>query len=210
VIRWRGHLGDRRLFDCCVAEQYGERLDPPIADHLADCLECRQRYAEMGEFLESLRTQADVETDLLCTPERLQGQQQEIARRIAHVAHGARVISFPARELRRAGHGPSRVGRRWVAAAAAAGLFVGVGVGIFLDRQTGRIPATVVAPARPAEPAAPPPSQVTPSLPLLADHGDDAIFMSELELALEQPNTPELSALDALTPHVREVSFRMR
>jgi hypothetical protein len=34
--------------------------------------------------------------------------------------------------------------------------------------------------------------------------------MSELELALEQPNTPELSALDALTPHVREVSFRMR
>jgi hypothetical protein len=207
VIRWRGHLGDRRLFDCCVAEQYGERLDPPTADHLADCMDCRQRYAEMGQFLESLRVQADVETDLLCTPERLQAQQQQIARRVAHVANGARVITFPARDLRRAGQVPSRVGRQWVAAAAAAGLFTGVGLGIFVDRQSGRIPATVVAPARPAEP---PPAQLMPSLPLLADHGDDAIFMSELELALEQPNTPELSALDALTPHVREVSFRMR
>ena len=207
MIRWRGHLGDRRLFDCCVAEQYGERLDPPTADHLADCMDCRQRYAEMGQFLESLRVQADVETDLLCTPERLQAQQQQIARRVAHVANGARVITFPARDLRRAGQVPSRVGRQWVAAAAAAGLFTGVGLGIFVDRQSGRIPATVVAPARPAEP---PPAQLMPSLPLLADHGDDAIFMSELELALEQPNTPELSALDALTPHVREVSFRMR
>jgi hypothetical protein len=34
---------------------------------------------------------------------------------------------------------------------------------------------------------------------------NDLDFLSELEIALERPNTPELLALDELTPHVREV-----
>jgi hypothetical protein len=35
-------------------------------------------------------------------------------------------------------------------------------------------------------------------------------FLSELELALERPHTPELMALDAMTPHVREVRVQLR
>ena len=35
---------------------------------------------------------------------------------------------------------------------------------------------------------------------------DTEQFLSELELALERPHTPELVALDAMTPHVREIT----
>jgi hypothetical protein len=35
-------------------------------------------------------------------------------------------------------------------------------------------------------------------------------FLSELEIALERPHTPELVALDAMTPHVREIRFELR
>ena len=38
---------------------------------------------------------------------------------------------------------------------------------------------------------------------------DTEQFLSELELALERPHTPELVALDALTPHVREIRVQL-
>ncbi len=39
-----------------------------------------------------------------------------------------------------------------------------------------------------------------------ADVAADEAFLSDLELALDRPRTPELRAYDALTPHVREIS----
>jgi hypothetical protein len=35
-------------------------------------------------------------------------------------------------------------------------------------------------------------------------------FLSELEFALDRPHTPELVALDYMTPHVREVRVQLR
>ena len=35
-------------------------------------------------------------------------------------------------------------------------------------------------------------------------------FLSELEIALERPHTPELVAIDDLTPHVREIRVQLR
>lgn len=218
------HLHDDRLFDCFVAERSGERLDPPAAEHLADCAACASRYDELRSFLGGLRAEADGETDALFSDEWLRAQQHEIARRIEHLGHGARVISFPAHPVATGAHAHSgRVTPRWVAAAAAAGLFVGVGVGSFFQSNVrlSRVHAAPAsAPARPSggsQPSAsdPSPAQVTPLLASAPDPPGGASapdsndeFLSELELALDRPRTRELLALDELTPHVRQVLAR--
>jgi NAD(P)H-hydrate repair Nnr-like enzyme with NAD(P)H-hydrate dehydratase domain len=58
--------------------------------------------------------------------------------------------------------------------------------------------------ARPAQSA---PQQATAVAPVVFD--TDA-FLSELERALGGPRTPELMALDVLTPHAREVVLDSR
>ena len=124
------HLQEDRLFECYLAEQGGEPLEPPAAEHLTDCAECRARYADLRRFMDGLRTEADAELDEIFPPERLRAQQQQIARRVEHLGHHARVISFPghpARSRRRARG--SRVAPRWIGAAAAAGLVIGIGLG---------------------------------------------------------------------------------
>ena len=215
------HLQDDRLFDCFVAERDGEGLDPPAAEHLADCAACAGRYEELRSFLGGLRAEADGEVDALFSSEALRAQQQQIARRLEHLGHGARVISFPAHPVASGVHGHGwRFTPRWVAAAAAAGLFVGVGVGSFFQtnvRLSRAHPAAVAAPGRTAspQPAAPDRSSApgTPALASTPAPSDDATapdsndeFLSELELALDRPRTRELRALDELTPHVRQVS----
>ncbi len=191
------HLQDERLLDACLAVRQGERPDPPVAEHLADCGACRTRYEELVQVMDLVRQEGETEADAVFTPERLRQQQVQIARRIEHVGRAARVISFPGRFVRRtmtASAAPSAP--RWVAAAAAAGLFVGAALGasygwgarggydLASDR---RMMPVATRGTTPGEVAA-----------------DDA-FLSELELALERPHTRELRAFDALTPHVREI-----
>jgi hypothetical protein len=210
-VKSRGrHLQEDRLFDCYLTVQSGQPLDPPVAEHLTDCDVCGVRYAELTQFMDSLSVEATAETDEIFTADRLRGQRQQITRKLDHLGHPARVISFPSRA---AGHyvGSSapRPARRWIAAAAAAGLFVGVGTGLFLDwdRASGRrtagviarqtvLTATQAADGRPIEIALPDRS------------AEDKAFLSELELAGERPRIRELSAVDALTPHVREINLR--
>lgn len=197
------HLREERLFECYLTVRNGERLDPPLAEHLADCDECGTRYAELTQFMEALDLEATVEADEIFTPERLRAQQEQIARRLEHLGHPARVISFPARAARRAATlSAPRSTRRVVAAAAAAGLFVGVATGLFLDWDASRgTPNRERAVVRGGDPA--PPGRVQTSL----SDADEA-FLSELQLAGERPRIRELRAIDALTPHVREVTFR--
>ena len=202
------HLQDERLFDCYLSVQSGESVDPPVAEHLTDCGDCGERYAAMTHFLETLSADATAEADEIFTPERLRVQQQHIARKLDHLGHPARVISFPGRPpVHHINASAPRSARRWVAAAAAAGLFIGVGTGLFLDwethntasdRRTRTIvhqthldaPASVVELARPESAAT------------------DEAFLAEIEVAGERPRTRELVAFDTLTPHVREVTLR--
>jgi hypothetical protein len=200
------HLADDRLFDCYLAEQGGESIEPLTAEHLTDCTECSGRYADLQRFMDGLRTEADNELTENFPLERFRAQQRSIARRIEHLGHHARVISFP-------GHGPDHAAPRadgrapwWFAVTTAAGVAVGVAAGSLFystgphgDRQTvaTRQPRSVESPAPATQPA------------LVSDLvGSDDAFLSELELALERPRTRELVALDELTPHVREVHFR--
>src|SRR5215831_3704886 len=124
------HLQDERLYECYYAERRGDAPDPPTAEHLSDCDECRRRFDELSRFLAELRADADAEIDAAFPPERLRAQLQDIARRLEGVGRAARVISFPGRMVaRQSTTSVARLATRWVAAAAAAGLFVGVAAG---------------------------------------------------------------------------------
>ena len=194
------HLHDDRLFDCYLSDRAGERLDPPAAEHLADCADCGRRYRELAAFMDGMRAEADLETDAVFTPDRLRRQQHEIAARLAQVGHAARVISFPQRYgSGHAEHRVQRVATRWLAAAAAAGMIVGVGTAFVLESNVhGRVARVTVS--RPAHLKSATATRLSPD-----DPADDR-FLSELDLALARPRTPELLPFDQLTPHVREVS----
>jgi hypothetical protein len=206
VIHRAHHLQEERLFDSYMAERGGEPIDPPVADHLADCEACSDRYAELTSFMETLRRDGSAEADAIFTPERLRQQQQQIVNRLAHVGRPARVLSFPSRMVRRTiDVSTSHTAPRWVAAAAAAGLFIGVAVGAGFEwrtqigRQTSFATDLTRARAQRVTPGAAHISSPTESA------SDDA-FLSDLYVALERPHTRELQAFDALTPHVREIS----
>jgi hypothetical protein len=206
VIGRAHHLQDDRLFECYLAGLEGAAVEPPVTAHLAECAACAAHLRELAAFMDGLRAEADTETDAIFTPERLRIQQQQILHRIEHLGHAARVLSFPARLMgRRMVHTASRVAPRWAIAAAAVGLFVGVGVGTLID------PARGAAPAKTADFPMVVPMVVSPVLtvsePLPA--GDDDTFLSDLEMALSGPRNRELMPLDALTPRVQAVSNQL-
>jgi hypothetical protein len=216
------HLQDDTIFDCYYAARRGETLDPPSADHLADCGACASRYSEVGAFLNSLGEEAEAEVSALFPPERLHAQQADIAKRLELVGRAARIISFPGRAAAPAhGVGASpmspkasvtRTAARWIAVAAAAGLFIGVAAGsafhygspVNVSRDGRRAGVATVgrlglasAPSRLSTTAA------DEAVKAVVDMDD--MFMSDLESALDRPHTSELVAFDALTPHLRDV-----
>ena len=201
------HLQEERLWDCYLAERGGETLDPPLGEHLADCDECGRRYTEITEFMDALGAEAAAETDAVFTPERLRMQQQHIARRLEHLGHPARVITFPGRaSSHHVSPAVPRMARRWIAAAAAAGLFIGVGAGVFFDWGASRAAGTRRAAAVTRQPLL----TVQAALSDLSEADADEAFLSELEVALERPRTRELAPFDALTPHLREITNSLR
>jgi predicted anti-sigma-YlaC factor YlaD len=203
------HLQDERLYECYYAERRGDVPDPPTAEHLSDCDACRHRFDELTQFLATLRSDADAELEAAFPPDRMRAQQQEIARRLEHIGRAARVISFPGRlAVRQSNTSTARLATRWIAAAAAAGLFVGVAAGTAFNfggrlnfapsarlniGQAARQHLTSNVPAR-----------LTSGAAGVESTSDDA-FMSDLESALDRPHTSELVVFDALTPHVREI-----
>jgi hypothetical protein len=116
-------------------------------------------------------------------------------------ARPARVISFPRHATPRTlASATVRVAPRWIAAAAAAGLFIGVALGASYEWEWHAHPRQSLATA--ASRLAPVATRGSGRVDVAAD---DA-FLSELDAALERPRTRELIAYDALTPHVREVN----
>lgn len=199
------HLRDDRLFDCYIAALHGDALDPPAAEHLTDCEACGTRYAELVRVIDEVREAGEAEADAVFTAARLRAQREHIARRIEHVGHAGRVISFPHHLSTRPADASSQKASRWVAGAAAAGLFLGIALGASYNWQSrGSGPfensAAVPAPTEPIlTPTATGGSNPTP------DVAADRAFLSDLEIALDRPRTSELQPLDVLTPHVLEI-----
>ncbi len=203
------HLQDERLFECYLTERSGELIDPPAAEHLTDCASCSERYADLVRFMESVRTDGESEANAVFTPERLRAQHQQIVRRLEQVGRPARVISFPGRLVRRTiTASAGRTAPRWIAAAAAAGLFIGVALGASYEWNP-LLHSSRPSVARSADASRP--AYLAPVATRGSNQAavaEDDAFLSDLEVALERPHTRELLAFDAFTPHVREIYDR--
>lgn len=188
VLR-QGHLSERALVDAVAS---GTR-----PRHLDRCDLCAERAVELARWMHDVQADAADLADRVFTPERLAAQQHQILRRLEHLDHPARVISFPAASRPEpAGMAGRRVAVSWVGVAAAAGLAIGLVGGQITARLTSPAPlasATAAAEAAaPAEPAAGPVNA--------------AVFADPLESL----DVPSLDAMNDLTPRMLQVSARSK
>ncbi len=193
----RGHVSDAGLIEVLVAEHDEVVSDAGVAEeaeHLLACDTCAERYQQLSRSLERARQEANAEADEAFPEERLAAQRDHILRRLE--AHAARVIPFPLSASRRyAAHGAARPAVRWIAAAAAAGLLLGLTAGRLVDVKPRR---TTISASRTA-------ANGLRSLPSnrVRAH-DEELFLSQVDEALYRPQPAELQALDAFTPRVLE------
>ena len=199
----RGHLADRELVRTLVGADGGNPAEANA--HLAACSRCAARARALQEGLDRVAATARAAFDDAVPAWRLARQRRRIMRRIQRAAGRpgtARILRFPiVGAPAAAGAGPLR---RRLSLAAAAGLFVAVGIGQVIDgrRQTapGPSPTAAVAPSRPqVERPGTQPQTVA-----------DEQFMRELEEALTSSRVTPLLALDEMTPRVRDVGIDIR
>ena len=202
------------LDDAAFAEVVAARLslgqpqtDSEAEGHLQSCGDCRARYAAFSAWLETMRSDARAEADEAFGVERLAQQQAQILRRLEGLEHPARVIAFP--RFTQPLSGQSSLRHRWVAAAAAAGLIVGVGLGQVLEF------GTVSGPVRQAETVSDR-QMARGTLPVGNGMGvqpisqiSDESFLEQHEMAPAVVPVPEsLQYLNAITPGVRDYDPR--
>ena len=228
----RRHLTDDRLLACVLGTtDASARTDAATADHLRRCGRCKGRFSALVTLLETMPDVADAGFQDVFTPQRLQTQRARIGHRLARLVgtvEPARVLAFPF-----FGQPLGRLDRpgRWLAAAAAAGLLLGVITGQLLQYREGAIrTATAVSAADAVPPSAPAvdgPAGVldmtgTVALPAPNDSSqaqaspltlaEFARLMAEeeglgrLDLALASYQVSELESIDALTPHILDLS----
>lgn len=198
------HLDDNVLIRRYLADRGLAALDEhdeaPLR-HLAHCPACEARYQALHTDFDATREAAAAEADAACSEDRLARQRERILRRIDTLQSGPRVLPFPVAGQH--GHGAAQPGvmRRWVAAAAVAGLLVGLGAGRLVFRSGDAVLPGITA-RRDVTPAAAPASArqapTVRALHLESGQSDDQ-FLSEIELATVAPRTRELRAIYAFT-----------
>jgi len=190
------HLSEREL-----VAAWQEELRPA---HLEACAPCQDRFVALVAFLSRQRDDALDAADAVFTPERLTAQKTHILRRLDNLARPVRVLPFPLPP--RVAPAIRRVGRQWVAMAAAAGLVIGLAAGLLVNSHpvgsdfAQRSVASQTASQRPS---------ATARTAQERRQSDEA-FLRELESALIGPRVEELQAIDALTPSLREVALIVR
>ena len=144
------------------------------------------------------RDVALADADVAFTVDRLAHQRDRILRRVeAHIT-GARVLSFPAAMQVSASPWRSPAAMRWVTAAAAAGLVVGLTAGRYwhVDGETGGTQQVRrSAPASAGSPGLATPVMQAVNLRSVAADDD---LLSAVDMALAGPGTDE-PCLDAFT-----------
>lgn len=180
----------------------GGRQSAAAARHVRRCPACAARRAELEGLLDDLATAHDDAFEAAFPARRLAALEDRILRSLDRAGEArppqARVLRFP------------NHGRRPARAASARRL---------LSRNPGRLGATAAAallialglihlprPAPPPAPTAPPARAATAAT---AAGVSDEAFMDAVEEALHGPRVPELTALDTLTPQVREAAIEL-
>jgi predicted anti-sigma-YlaC factor YlaD len=201
-------IPNRHVADAVLAEIWAESVasgTPAAHQHLQTCAECRARYDELCVWAQSVRTEDLAAADAAFPAERLAAQQSQILRRLEALERPARVIAFP--KFAQPVSGGRSVAYRWVAAAAAAGLVIGVALGQWLDlsQRFDRQPAVAET-----QLVASPPASSDVRLQTASAISDDAL-LSDLEAsAAMHPSVAPLRAIDALTPRSRDFVQRRR
>jgi len=190
------HLDDAALAEIWTnAVADGSRAAHP---HLDVCAECRLRFASLMAWLEEVRTDAFADADAAFPPERLAAQHAQVLRRLEAAERPTRVILFPKTPVQPPR--PTSV-RRWVAAAAAAGLFItGLGLGQLMNLGDLRgtrstFPADRVPESNRA-------AAITPGL-VPVSLNDDIAFPEFDELSM--PRYEALRAFDTFTPRAADL-----
>lgn len=169
--------------------------------HLDGCDRCATRHAELLCIIADLDV-VHADADAVFDDERLLHQRTHILRRLDKNHGPARVLPFPAAY----GAGAIRVfastGRRWVAAAAIAGLVVGIFSGRLVTHRNNQIREDAFPQAYSAS------VRVSAARPVivpaeLRTSGRDEPLFEEVESALARPRVQELTAIDAITPAAR-------
>lgn len=170
--------------------------------HLDGCERCAVRHSELLCIIADLDV-LHAEADGVFDEERLLHQRTHILRRLEKNHGPARVLPFPAAAE---GGGAIRVlasaGRRWVAAAAIAGLVVGIFSGRLLTHRTDEASPDALREFYDASVRRS--VTRTPIVPAeLRTSGRDEVLLEEVESALARPRVQELTAIDAITPAAR-------
>jgi hypothetical protein len=206
VLRSRRHPGNDALVRWYMAEHGFEALaatDEAVVRHVSDCTHCTVRYETLCSGLADLAAVAVEDADAAFSAEDLRMQRERILRRID--TQGARVLAFPAPEPVSRHASSTRPLLRWVAVAAAAGLFVGLVAGRILHLSESPAPANQVRASAVTRPMAPkPPAQGTRAVTLTTAAGEDA-FLSDVDSAITDPRTPALEAIDTMTLRAAEI-----
>jgi hypothetical protein len=179
----------RHLDTAALGMSLVEPPDRPTAAHLGSCARCRRQRDRLALRLDQTRSAAQAAADAAFTPAQLERQRQAVLARISRLGAAARVLPFPAAPPAAPHAAPPSADRRWVLAAAAAGIIVGIAV--------GRLPGTGPAPfvGSPAGIAA-----VSATAEPVSDPRWDDRLLSDVEELLTREIRPEFEALDGLTP----------
>jgi anti-sigma factor RsiW len=203
------HPADDRLIALYFGDDEASADDRrAVRQHLHGCETCTWRYTELSAPLERLRQDAAGEADEVFTPARLDAQRAKILDRIGQ-APSSRILPFPASAGRLDRSGVRRPLARWVAVAAAAGLLVGVMGGRLLQYGAGA-PVSAPVAARTVIPSLPSSEVVSDSPSPLTSIERDEALLNEIEQAVFKQRITALSALDELTPHVRQEAVLAR
>jgi hypothetical protein len=184
------HLTDDRLIEIGLT-------DTPSGSeqqHLGACGACESRRAGVAHMLEELAVASHEEADAVFPASRLARQQVRILQQIEAETRPARVINFPAApEVSTGVMARSRPASRWIAAAAVAGLLVGMAAGR-LGPHTRALGGPQTVSAIPAQ-----------SQRAVATTLSDDELLGQIELASDGRGGASLRPLDDLTPRAWEV-----
>jgi hypothetical protein len=151
--------------------------------------------ARLAAALDAYRAAARAEADGHFDDRALEAQRHRILSRLEQAGQRARVLAFPGAPV------PTRTGtgqtRRWISAAAAAGLLIGLVTGELLhvmpgDNWVHREPLLRGAPPAAARMA------VVPAIATTSPDADDAL-LDAIELAVTRQGSRELRAFDDFT-----------
>lgn len=188
------HLSDDRLVEIGLS-------DTPSGSeqqHLGACDPCETRRAGIAHMLDELAVASREDAEAAFPADRLARQQLRILQRIAHEGRPARVIAFPAapHETPAGVIARTRPASRWIAAAAVAGLLVGVVAGRMGEqgRALGA-PETVTVRGTAA----------APGIRAVSATISDDELLGQIERASEGRGGASLRALDDLTPRAWDV-----